>query len=84
MYTAELIFEFESEKEAKIISRSIYPEIKHKIPKTKTRLSLLKDKIFLTIQADNISSLRAACNSYIRWIKTAVDVKEKMSAKKIQ
>ncbi|MCD6108417.1 MAG: hypothetical protein J7J89_02945 [Thermoplasmata archaeon] len=79
MHKVEFVLEFETEKEAKIIFNSLYPEIKHRIPKTMVETKLSKSKIFLTICANTTSSLRAACNSYLRWIKTAVDVKDKIS-----
>jgi len=79
MHKAEFVLEFETEKEARIIFNSLYPEIKHRIPKTMVETKLSKSKIFLTICANTTSSLRAACNSYLRWIKTAVDVKDKIS-----
>jgi tRNA threonylcarbamoyladenosine modification (KEOPS) complex Pcc1 subunit len=75
MKKACFIFNFDSSDEARIIASSLDPEIKHKIPKTNVKV-LLKDKTFsLEIDAKDISSLRAACNSYLRWINTALNVK---------
>jgi len=76
MKTAEFVFVFDSNKEARVVSRSLDPEVKHKIPKTKVDINLKGEKIFLTITADDISSLRAACNSYLRWIYVALDVEK--------
>ena len=76
MKSAKFIFNFDSQKEAKIISETIHPEIKHKIPKTKVELTLSGKKIILQIIAKDVSSLRAACNSYLRWINTALNVKK--------
>jgi len=76
MKNASFIFNFDSEKEALIIKKSLSPEIKNKIPKTNIKISLYKDKISLKIEAKDISSLRAACNSYLRWINTALNVKK--------
>ena len=76
MKKAEFIFSFDSDDEAKIIAESVLPGIKHKIPKTNVYVSL-EGKIFLLkIEAKDISSLRAACNSYLRWINTALNVKK--------
>jgi len=76
MKKAEFIFSFDSDDEAKIIAESVLPEIKHKVPKTDVYVSL-EGKIFLLkIEAKDISSLRAACNSYLRWINTALNVKK--------
>ena len=76
MKSAKFVFNFDSEKEAEIIFKSLNPEIKNRIPKTKVNFSLLKEKLVLEIIAKDTSSLRAACNSYLRWINTALNVKK--------
>jgi tRNA threonylcarbamoyladenosine modification (KEOPS) complex Pcc1 subunit len=76
MRSANFIFNFDSKKEAKIISETLKPEIKHKIPKTDVEISVSENKICLKINAKDISSLRAACNSYLRWVNTALSVKK--------
>lgn len=76
MRNASFVFVFDSEGEAKIIAESLGPEIKHKIPKTNVKVSLSKKTFSLKIKAKDISSLRAACNSYLRWINTALSVKK--------
>ena len=75
MFEAKIIINIESEIDAKIIVESISPEIKKKIPNTKVNIYSNKNKIFLDIASKNISSLRASCNSYLRWIDTAKNVK---------
>jgi tRNA threonylcarbamoyladenosine modification (KEOPS) complex Pcc1 subunit len=76
MRSASFIFNFDSKKEAEIIAETLKPEIKHKIPKTDVEISLSENKICLKINAKDISSLRAAINSYLRWINTALNVKK--------
>ena len=76
MKTASFSLDFNTNKEAKIIIDSIDPEIKHKIPKTNVEINCSNKKIFLKIEAKDLSSLRAACNSYLRWINTAINVKK--------
>ena len=76
MKTANFIFNFDTREEAKIISESLDPEIKNRIPKTKVKVSLSNNTFCLEIEAKDISSLRAACNSYLRWINTALSVKK--------
>ena len=76
MKTASFVFNFDTAEEARIIAESLDPEIKQKIPKTNVQVTI-SDKIFsLKIEAKDISSLRAACNSYLRWINTALNVKK--------
>ena len=76
MTSIKIVFDFDSNKEAKIIAESLDPEIKHKIPKTNIEVSLSEKKFILKIEANDVSSLRAACNSYLRWINTALNVKK--------
>jgi KEOPS complex subunit Pcc1 len=76
MVNAKIIIEMDSSFDAKIIKDSISPEIKNKIPNTKVRLNLSDKKIVLDINSKNLSSLRAACNSYLRWINTAYKIKK--------
>jgi len=75
MKKACFIFNFDSNEEARVIASSLNPEIKNKIPKTIVKVSLEKETFSLEIKAKDISSLRAACNSYLRWINTALNVK---------
>jgi tRNA threonylcarbamoyladenosine modification (KEOPS) complex Pcc1 subunit len=35
-----------------------------------------KKTLEVTIESDDVSSLRASCNSYLRWIQTALSVKQ--------
>jgi len=76
MRKASFVFVFDSVKEARIIAESLHPEIKHKIPKTNVELLLSNKTFSLKIEAKDVSTLRAACNSYLRWINTAINVKK--------
>ena len=76
MKKASFTFNFETESHAKIILDSIYPEVKHKIPKTDINISADGKKLFLIIVAKDTSSLRAAVNSYLRWMITAINVQK--------
>jgi len=75
MMNVRFVFDFDSIKEAKVIAESLQPEIKHKIPKTNVDVSSSEKTFSLSIEAKDVSSLRAACNSYLRWINTALNVK---------
>jgi len=76
MTEASFIFVFDSADEAKIVAESLSPEIKNKIPKTDVEVALSGKEFSLKIEASDLSSLRAACNSYLRWINTALTVKK--------
>jgi len=73
---ASFIFSFNTHKEAYLVAESLSPEIKHKIPKTMVKLSCSGANLTLSIESKDTSSLRAACNSYLRWIQTALNVKQ--------
>jgi tRNA threonylcarbamoyladenosine modification (KEOPS) complex Pcc1 subunit len=76
MKSAKFVLEFDSEDDAFIVAEALNPEIKHKIPKTRVEVTLSKNIFNIEIFADDLSSLRAACNSYLRWINTALNVKK--------
>ena len=75
MIEAKIVINMNSALDARIIGESISPEIKKKIPNSKINITFYDEKIFLDIVSKNLSSLRAACNSYFRWINTANKVK---------
>jgi tRNA threonylcarbamoyladenosine modification (KEOPS) complex Pcc1 subunit len=76
MKKASFVFNFDTPDEARVVASSLDPEIKNKIPKTNVTVSLDDNTFTLEIEAKDISSLRAACNSYLRWINTALKVKK--------
>ncbi len=76
MKRATFTFVFDSDDEARVVAESLKPEITHKIPKTNAKVSISKETLNLEIEAKDVSSLRAACNSYLRWINTALNVKK--------
>ena len=76
MKSAIFEFNFDSIKERKIIAESLTPEIKNKIPKTKCEMKTKDKTIILKVESEDLSSLRAASNSYLRWINTALTVKK--------
>jgi tRNA threonylcarbamoyladenosine modification (KEOPS) complex Pcc1 subunit len=74
MIRTSFVFKFNSTEEARVISESINPEIKKNIPNTIINVSIFEKTLFMDIKAKNINSIRAACNSYLRWINTAFAV----------
>ena len=76
MKKARFTFIFDTEEDAHIVSNSLFPEIKHKVPKTDIEIKAADKTLFLEIRSNDTSSLRAAINSYLRWINTAINVKK--------
>jgi tRNA threonylcarbamoyladenosine modification (KEOPS) complex Pcc1 subunit len=73
---ARFLFHFPSSQDACVVAQSLSPEIQHKIPKSNIIFSVDKKTLEVTIESEDVSSLRAACNSYLRWIQTALSVKQ--------
>ena len=70
------VFDFEKFDDVRVVYDALNPEIKHKIPKTRIKVKFEETVLKIDIEANDISSLRAACNSYLRWINTALNVKK--------
>ncbi|DAC73238.1 MAG TPA: hypothetical protein DSN98_00845 [Thermoplasmata archaeon] len=75
-HKASFLFFFSSTKDACVIAQSLSPETHHRIPKSYVRLTVEKKTLSMTIESEEVSSLRAACNSYLRWIQTALSVRQ--------
>ena len=73
---ARFLFHFTSSQDACVVAQSLSPEIQHKIPKSNVSFSVDKKTLKVTITSEDVSSLRAAVNSYLRWISTALSVKQ--------
>jgi len=76
MKKVSFVLDFDTPSDAKVVYDALSPEIKNKIPKTKVKVNLEKTVLNLEVEAEDISSLRAASNSYLRWINTALNVKK--------
>ena len=70
--------EFDTNKEAEIVHTALIPEINNKLPKTTVEIYINQNVVNLNIVADDTSTLRAAINSYLRWINTALEVQKKI------
>jgi KEOPS complex subunit Pcc1 len=57
------------------VARAIGPEAGREMPRTRTEVVHAEGSVTLTMDAEDLSALRAALNSYIRWMSIA----EKMS-----
>ncbi len=71
----ELEIEFESSGDAEVILESIKPEINTSpSDRSFTRVDLKKNILTIEIDADDTTTLRAALNSYLRWIALSHDI----------
>ena len=64
------------EKNSEIIYRSLLPEVKRTLPRTKVEVKYENGKLIMNIYAEDVSALRASLNSYLRWINTSLEMME--------
>jgi len=72
-----IIIEIESEINKIIFNALRYEEA----PRAKIKFYMKGKKLFLEIEASSISNLRAACNSFIKWIDMVEKISEKFKIK---
>ena len=65
-----------------ILGDSLSPETTREMPRTKVDVRRERDALVIEVQAEDVSSLRAALNSYLRWLKLAIDTKEEFGVGK--
>ena len=58
---------------ADVVVKSLHPETKRDIPRSQVNIREDAHKIYIEIEAEDTSSLRAALNSYLRWMKVTYD-----------
>ena len=58
-------------KYAEVIAGSLSPELDEKIPRTSISVERSGDELSVKIEAEDQNALRAALNSYIRWMNVA-------------
>ena len=66
--TAELSLET---SHARVVSGALSPELTERIPRTKVLVESDDRHVLVKIEAEDHNSLRAALNSYIRWMNVA-------------
>lgn len=69
-HRAELFFEFPPAA-ARAIHGALLPETGSDVPKTSSRVALEPGGVRVLVEAEDLSSLRAAVNSYLRWVDAA-------------
>ena len=69
-----IILQCDSERQARIISHSLLPELQHNQEEIQISLDQKKQDIVVEFSAAHTNILRASMNSYLRWIETAYKV----------
>lgn len=68
-------------KIADVVAKSLLPEMDRKIPRTKVNLRENEHSLCIEIHAQDVNALRAAINSYLRWMKVSIDTYEEAKIK---
>ncbi|MEM0492858.1 MAG: KEOPS complex subunit Pcc1 [Candidatus Thermoplasmatota archaeon] len=78
MRRVDVVFTFDTEDDADIVESALKPEVVDKLPRVNTSLLKKGKTLHLCIESSDTSSLRAACNSYLRWVQTIINVIDKV------
>lgn len=66
---------FDTSQDAEIIYNSISPEIElENNNRSRTTITLNDNIICININSEDVVSLRASINSYVRWIKLSMEI----------
>lgn len=52
---------------------TLKPETIRDIPRTKVEVDVRDGELVIDVSAEDVNALRAALNSYLRWLKLALD-----------
>jgi tRNA threonylcarbamoyladenosine modification (KEOPS) complex Pcc1 subunit len=79
-YTVNIEIKYPLTKElAKIIEGSLIPEIETPISnRSHTQVHTDNSNLYLKIGASDLSAMRAAVNSYLRWVEAILDIVGKL------
>ena len=71
-HEADLLFSYPDPATARAVAGALSPEAAvSEVPKTRATISVEQGRLRVAIHADDLPSLRAAVNSYLRWIDAA-------------
>ena len=66
--------------EAGVVYQALRPETGRDVPKARVSMRSARNRLTLTIDADDTSALRAAVNSYLRWADVAARVRREVTS----
>jgi len=65
--------------DAGVVYEALRPEAGRDVPKARVSMRSARNRLTLTIDADDTSALRAAVNSYLRWADVAARVRREVT-----
>ena len=72
MYKASVELDI-SPGDSRVLLDTLGPEVGQDVPRTTTRVEESEGVVTLHIEAEDLTSLRAALNSYLGWMQIGVD-----------
>jgi KEOPS complex subunit Pcc1 len=63
-------------KHSDLLIQTLKPETATDLPRTKVEIGTEEGGLVIRVMAEDATALRAALNSYIRWLKLALDTEE--------
>jgi len=67
-----------------LLCKALSPELKSEFTRTKVAVKRLKDGVSLEFRAEDVNALRAAMNSYLRWLKVIEEINEELPRRKVR
>ena len=61
---------------SEFLAKTLKPETVRSIPRTSVDVDVEDGELVIRVMAEDVNALRAALNSYIRWIKLALDTEK--------
>ena len=65
-----------ADDDANVILSVLSPEIGRELPRTDTNITRDNDTVIISVEAKDVSAMRAAMNSYLGWIRITENIKE--------
>jgi KEOPS complex subunit Pcc1 len=75
--TQRAVFSFDLGKvKNEAVLAALKPEVARELPRARARVWQQDSLLYLEVKAEDSASLRAAVNSYLRWVKVAAEAAE--------
>jgi tRNA threonylcarbamoyladenosine modification (KEOPS) complex Pcc1 subunit len=65
-------------RNAGVLTGALSPEMSEKVPRTSVQVVWGDGEVAIRVEAEDLASLRAALNSYIRWADVAEETAEEV------
>ena len=59
---------------SKAVWGALFPEVGREIPRSRVEMTSGEGEVVLNVEASDLGALRAALNSYLRWIRISEEI----------